>query len=317
MLEPLAQQVFAQGVAGDFVEAGVYQGGLSIFMAALLHVNGQLGPRRMWLADSFRGMPPLDYSKDASERARLAADDTFAEGSLSASQTLVEWHLSRVLGDLDREASSLGAASVGRRERLRARAGLSGPPRAHRFSWGDGVARQRCSRGRFACLNRHDSDGCWCLSAPASFMDNRGRSRSSSLPGGSSRSDDHRRVDGGTPASADHARYAAAAPRMPAGVRMLPGFFNETLPGPIERIAMLRVDADTFTSIDEVLERLYPRVSPGGFVVFDDWKIPFAREAILRFRRRHNISEGLTFSAWHCRRPFRTIDPMAFWRKPR
>ncbi|EOD32374.1 hypothetical protein EMIHUDRAFT_230351 [Emiliania huxleyi CCMP1516] len=193
MLEPLAQQVFAQGVAGDFVEAGVYQGGLSIFMAALLHVNGQLGPRRMWLADSFRGMPPLDYSKDASERARLAADDTFAEGSLSASQTLVEWHLSRVLGDLDREASSLGAASVGRRERLRARAGLSGPPRAHRFSWGDGVARQRCSRGRFACLNRHDSDG----------------------------------------------------------VRMLPGFFNETLPGPIERIAMLRVDADTFTSIDE------------------------------------------------------------------
>jgi len=60
MLEPLVAEILQRGVPGDFVEAGVYRGGISVFMAALLRSAGVLGDtpsagqRRMWLADSFQ-----------------------------------------------------------------------------------------------------------------------------------------------------------------------------------------------------------------------------------------------------------------------
>ena len=65
MLEPLAANVLKNGVKGDFLEAGVASGGVSIFMAATLLAAQALGDatdgqrRRMWVADSFRGLPPL------------------------------------------------------------------------------------------------------------------------------------------------------------------------------------------------------------------------------------------------------------------
>ena len=37
------------------------------------------------------------------------------------------------------------------------------------------------------------------------------------------------------------------------------------------RIALLHIDADWYESVKLVLERLYDRVSPGGFVVLDDY----------------------------------------------
>ncbi len=56
-LERCAETVLADGVAGDFLEAGVGQGGAAIFMRALQEAHG-VPARRTWLADSFQGPPP-------------------------------------------------------------------------------------------------------------------------------------------------------------------------------------------------------------------------------------------------------------------
>ncbi len=62
-LERCAERVFAEGIPGDFMEAGVCQGGAAIFLRALQVAHGQ-GKRRLWVADSFRGLPPLRDEAD-------------------------------------------------------------------------------------------------------------------------------------------------------------------------------------------------------------------------------------------------------------
>ncbi|WP_225725218.1 MULTISPECIES: TylF/MycF/NovP-related O-methyltransferase [unclassified Nocardia] len=55
-------------------------------------------------------------------------------------------------------------------------------------------------------------------------------------------------------------------------VRFLPGWLADTLPSaPVERLAILRVDNDLYESTRATLEHLYPKVSPGGYVVVDDY----------------------------------------------
>eukprot|EP00661_Eupelagonemidae_sp_cell13_P004915 gene4915-1527_t len=55
-------------------------------------------------------------------------------------------------------------------------------------------------------------------------------------------------------------------------VRILHGWFNETLPGaPVERISLLRLDGDIFVSTWQALDALYARVVPGGLVYVDDY----------------------------------------------
>lgn len=56
------------------------------------------------------------------------------------------------------------------------------------------------------------------------------------------------------------------------GVRFLPGLFADTLPAaPVERLAILRLDGDLYSSTHDTLTALYDRVSPGGFVIVDDY----------------------------------------------
>jgi len=79
-------------------------------------------------------------------------------------------------------------------------------------------------------------------------------------------------------------------------VRFLPGWFADTLPSaPIERIAVLRLDADMYGSTLDVLNALYRKVSPGGFVIMNDYGKPdsAARYAIDDFRERHGIDEPI------------------------
>lgn len=52
----LAQRVNQEGIAGDWVECGVYNGGSAALLAFAL--RGSLPARQLWLFDSFRGMPP-------------------------------------------------------------------------------------------------------------------------------------------------------------------------------------------------------------------------------------------------------------------
>ncbi|MFO1309111.1 MAG: TylF/MycF/NovP-related O-methyltransferase [Burkholderiales bacterium] len=75
-----------QDVPGDFIETGVWRGGACILMRAVLAARG-VTDRRVWVADSFRGLPPPDparYPKDAGNmlhvfgQLSVSADDVRA-----------------------------------------------------------------------------------------------------------------------------------------------------------------------------------------------------------------------------------------------
>ncbi len=74
-------------------------------------------------------------------------------------------------------------------------------------------------------------------------------------------------------------------------VRFLKGWFCDTLPtAPITQLALLRLDGDLYDSTRDALNAMYHRVSPGGYVIVDDygsWK--GCRVAVDEFRRDHGI----------------------------
>jgi len=53
------EDVLNRGVPGDLIETGVWRGGATIFMRAILRAHG-CTDRRVWVADSFQGLPPPD-----------------------------------------------------------------------------------------------------------------------------------------------------------------------------------------------------------------------------------------------------------------
>jgi O-methyltransferase len=74
-LQQCVETVLADDVPGDLVECGVWRGGASILMRAVLGAYGDEN-RRVWLADSFEGVPPPDaanYKADKGDRLHLAA----------------------------------------------------------------------------------------------------------------------------------------------------------------------------------------------------------------------------------------------------
>jgi hypothetical protein len=77
-------------------------------------------------------------------------------------------------------------------------------------------------------------------------------------------------------------------------VRFLEGWFKDTLAAaPIERLAVLRLDGDMYESTTQALEALYPKVSPDGFVIIDDYLLPACHQAVEDFRRKHEINAPL------------------------
>jgi hypothetical protein len=77
-------------------------------------------------------------------------------------------------------------------------------------------------------------------------------------------------------------------------VEFLQGWFADTLPtAPIDRVAVLRLDGDLYSSTMDSLTNLYPKVSPGGFVIVDDYVIPGCARAIHDFRAANGITEPL------------------------
>ncbi|WP_272945381.1 TylF/MycF/NovP-related O-methyltransferase [Bryobacter aggregatus] len=78
-------------------------------------------------------------------------------------------------------------------------------------------------------------------------------------------------------------------------VEFLKGYFNESLPkSSIGPLAILRIDADLYTSTLDALEHLYPRLSPGGYAVFDDYQnLPDCQRAIDEYRKKHGITEEI------------------------
>lgn len=93
-----------------------------------------------------------------------------------------------------------------------------------------------------------------------------------------------------------------------SNVLFVEGFFEATLPhletGPL---ALMRLDGDMYGSTMVALETLYPKLSPGGFVIVDDYgAISACRAAVEAYRTAHGITA-----------PIETIDwTGAWWRKP-
>ena len=62
-IQELYRAVRADDIQGDLLEAGVWRGGASIFMRALLACH-QDQTRKVWVADSFQGFPPSENEWD-------------------------------------------------------------------------------------------------------------------------------------------------------------------------------------------------------------------------------------------------------------
>jgi hypothetical protein len=65
-LQYCAETVIREGVPGDFIETGVWRGGSCIFMRAILAAHG-VTDRKVFVADSFEGLPKPDAEKYASD----------------------------------------------------------------------------------------------------------------------------------------------------------------------------------------------------------------------------------------------------------
>ena len=188
-LERCASRVFADGVPGDFLEAGACHGGASIFLRALQVAYGEEG-RATWVADSFAGVPAPDHAVDREHELDLTEE-------------------------------------------------------------------------------RHP----WMAAGLEAVRDN-----------------------------------FATYDLLSDNVRFLPGLFADTLPSaPVERLAILRLDGDLYASTRDTLTALYDRVSPGGFVIVDDYGcLAPCRQAVDEFIEERGLEVELHTVDW----------TRVCWRKP-
>lgn len=90
-------------------------------------------------------------------------------------------------------------------------------------------------------------------------------------------------------------------------VVFLKGFFADTLPtAPIQALAVLRLDGDTYESTKDALSALYPKLSVGGYCIIDDYNaIPDCRCAVDEYREQQAIGDEV-----------KAVDKIAiYWQK--
>ena len=76
------QSILRDGVPGDVIETGVWRGGACIFMRAILAAAGDT-TRKVWVADSFEGLPKATAAADLSnDVSRAASAMTYLRVSL-------------------------------------------------------------------------------------------------------------------------------------------------------------------------------------------------------------------------------------------
>jgi Macrocin-O-methyltransferase (TylF) len=91
-------------------------------------------------------------------------------------------------------------------------------------------------------------------------------------------------------------------------VRFLKGLFSDTLPKlEAGRFALIRLDGDLYESTMDGLKALYHRLSPGGYVVIDDYGLRSSRTAVHDFVKERG--ESVEF--------VRIDDYGVYWQKAR
>ncbi len=85
-------------------------------------------------------------------------------------------------------------------------------------------------------------------------------------------------------------------------VKFLKGWFKDTLhTAPISQLSLLRLDGDLYESTMDALDALYDKVSPGGFIIIDDYgSVPACKVAINTFRKERKIEDKLVPVDKHC-----------------
>jgi len=83
-------------------------------------------------------------------------------------------------------------------------------------------------------------------------------------------------------------------------VRFLKGWFKDTLgTAPIKNLAILRLDGDLYESTMDTLNPLYPKLSPGGYCIVDDYfNLSAQKEAVDKYRAEHGITEEIHQIDW-------------------
>jgi O-methyltransferase len=80
-----------------------------------------------------------------------------------------------------------------------------------------------------------------------------------------------------------------------ANVEFVRGWVAQSLPdAPIGPLAILRIDVDLYSSTMECLDLLYDKVSPGGYVIVDDYGLlQCCRDAVDQFRARRGLADSI------------------------
>jgi O-methyltransferase len=179
-LQFCVERVLADGVPGDLIETGVWRGGATILMRAILMAN-DVTDRRVWVADSFQGLPRPDAHK-------FPAD----------------------AGDQHHQFTPLAVS----------------------------LEQVKANFQRYGLL---DDQVCF-----------------------------------------------------------LKGWFRDTLPtAPIEKLAVIRLDGDMYESTMDGLVNLYPKLSPGGYLIVDDYgAVPACKQAVHDYRGKHGINETIHTVDW-------------------
>jgi Macrocin-O-methyltransferase (TylF) len=181
-LHRCAVDVIERHVPGDFIETGVWRGGTTIFMRAVLRAYAS-SDRKVWVADSFEGLPEPDADKYPIE---------------------AETHHGKVMSSI-----------------------------YDHFAVGLDEVRENFAR--FGLL------------------------------------DDQ--------------------------VRFLKGWFKDTLPAAeVSHLSVMRLDGDYYESTHDALLHLYPKLSPGGYVIVDDYgedTWTYCRRAVDDFRDKEGLDQPL------------------------
>ena len=90
-------------------------------------------------------------------------------------------------------------------------------------------------------------------------------------------------------------RYGLLRPK----VQFLEGWFRDTLPGPVGTLSVLRLDGDLYESTMQCLVALYDKVSPGGYVIIDDFgAVLGCREAVGDFLATRGLTPEVIKIDW-------------------
>jgi O-methyltransferase/8-demethyl-8-(2,3-dimethoxy-alpha-L-rhamnosyl)tetracenomycin-C 4'-O-methyltransferase len=75
-------------------------------------------------------------------------------------------------------------------------------------------------------------------------------------------------------------------------IKFVVGYFEDSLQSlEGKRFSVVRLDSDSYDSVETSLEYLYPLLSQGGFLIVDDWHLPGCRMAVMDYRSQLGIRD--------------------------